>query len=590
MDSSQETPGIPHVSSLSLQWLVLGMTAALTLIFLSHVSWASLVINEILPDPEGSDGGREFVELLNTGPDAEPLDGVSLQFANGAVGAIWTNRWSGGAGLLLAPGLRFLIVDRNWLGDPAGQAEVYLGLQNGPDAVRLVRGEVVLDLVGYGPLTDPAMMETDPADIAPGKSLSRRPDGWDTGNNHTDFVLAESTPGAPNFLPFSLEVIAWELDPPSVDRLSTRVQFTLKILNNGIGTFPVETILLRVGGEDHASLLDQLPAGQERMTSWIFRPGNGGKLPLEVRVPLPTSPDTLVLYPASLQVGPGDLILNEVLAVPRQGQGEWVEISVVGDQEVDLAGHFLRDQDGSWRTLPEIRLAPGEFLVLAQDSLALAVWHLDNQAHGAVTRCSPEQAIARQMNLAGWPTLNNTPTGDRDFADRLYLADPAGDVIDHLTIGGEGFLIGGQSEPGLSLERLAPAPRNPGASNWAPCTARTGSTPGCANSVAMNGVIPSGFTVQPRVLDQTAGFTTVHFLFTLTGEQAGWDLRVYDLWGGLVRDLGGENLGAGPRDLMWDGRDDQGRSAGPGGYVVLLEILDRFFNRMAREKILMVIR
>jgi len=589
MDTSQKAPGIPQIAVSSLQRLSL-CVAALALIPLPHAVWASLVINEFLPDPEGSDGGREFVELLNTGPEAEPLAGVALQFANGAVGAVWTNRWTGGDGLWLGPGLRYLIVDRNWLGEPAGQAEVYLGLQNGPDAVRLVRGEAVLDLVGYGPLTDPAMMETYPADIAPGQSLSRRPDGRDTGNNQTDFVLAEPTPGAPNFLPFSLDVISWELDPPSVDRLSMRVQFTLEILNNGTETFPTRAIFLRVGGEDLASLLDQLPAGQERMISWIFRPRNGGLLPLEVLVPHPASQDTLILHPASLQVGPGNLILNEVLAVPRQGQGEWVEISVAGDQEVDLTGHLLRDEDGSWRPLPELRMAPGELLVLAQDSLALAGWHLDNRAHGAVTACPPGLAIARQVNLMGWPTLNNTPTEDREFADRLYLANAFGDVIDHLTIGGEGSLIGGQSDPGLSLERLAPDPRNPGASNWAPCTARVGSTPGCANSVAATGLVRSGFTVQPRILDPAAGITTVHFLFKLTEQQAGWDLRVFDLWGGLVRDLGGENLGAGPRDLMWDGRDDQGRPAGPGGYVVLLEVLDRHFNSLAREKILMVIR
>jgi hypothetical protein len=589
MDSAQESPEIALIAGVGRRWLVRAVLP-LVLIILPGASWSALVINEFLPDPEGSDGGREFVELLNTGPGTQSLERVSLQFPNGAEGAVWATRWTGTQESPLAPGQRFLIVDRNWLGDPAGQAEVYLGLQNGPDAVRLVRRETVLDLVGYVPLTDPAMKEGDPADIAPGLSLSRRPDGRDSGDNYTDFALAEPTPGAPNFLPFSLNVIAWELDPPTVDRMSIPVRFTLEILNNGTEIFPVGAILLRVGGVDHGSLLDQLPAGQQRRISWFVQPPHLGLLSLDIMVPLPSGPDTLVLHPASLQVGPGNLILNEVLAVPRRGQGEWVEIAVVGDQAVDLVGHSLRDEDGSWRPLPELRLEPGNFLVLAQDSFALAAWHLDNQAHGAVTDCRPELAIANQRNLPGWPTLNNTPTGERDFADRVYLADPAGHVIDHLTIGGDGSLVGGESEPGLSLERLAPIPRNPGASNWAPCTAGTGSTPGCPNSVARGGAIPMEFTIQPRILDPAAGASSVHFLFTLSGEQVGWELRVFDLWGGLVRDLGGENLGAGPRDLPWDGRDDQGRRAGPGGYVVLLEVRDRFLHCLAREKVLMVIR
>ncbi len=91
-------------------------------------------------------------------------------------------------------------------------------------------------------------------------------------------------------------------------------------------------------------------------------------------------------------------------------------------------------------------------------------------------------------------------------------------------------------------------------------------------------------------MDPAAGIFAVHFQFTLTGKQTGWELRVFDRWGVLVRDLGGDNLGAGPRDLVWDGRDDQGRPSGPGGFVVLLEVLDVNFNRLAREKSLMVIR
>jgi len=559
-------------------------------IFFPQALWASLVINEFLPDPVGSDGGREFIELLNTGPEVVSLAGVMVQFANGAEGAVWAVRWTGAQGSQLGPGQRFLIVDRNWMSDPPGQAEVYLGLQNGPDAVRLATEQAVLDLVGYGPLTDPAMKEGDPADIRTGQSLSRRPDGRDTDDNHADFVPAEPTPGVPNFLPFSLKVIAWELDPPSVDRVSQPVGFTLELLNDGIETFPVGPVLLRFDHGVHPSLLDRLPAGQARRIVWNLIPQHTGLMALEVFVPLPAESDTLSLHPAFLQVGPGDLILNEVLAGPRQGQGEWVEISTSRNVGVDLAGYSLRDEDGLWRSLPELRLEPGGFLVLAQDSLALASWHRDNHAHGAVTGCTVEMAVSRQRNLAGWPTLNNTPPTERNFADRLYLSDPAGNVVDHVTIGEVGSPEGTETAAGLSLERLAPAPRNPGAYNWALCTALTGSTPGCANSVSTTAGMTTDFTVQPRVLDPVTGITNVHFLFTLTGQQAGWELRVFDLNGCLVRDLGGESLGPGPRDLMWDGRDDRDRPAGPGGYVVLLEISDQFDHSLVREKALVVIR
>jgi hypothetical protein len=307
-------------------------------------------------------------------------------------------------------------------------------------------------------------------------------------------------------------------------------------------------------------------------------------------VPLPVAQDTLLLHPATLQVGPGELRLNEIMAAPDQGQGEWVEIAASGSQSLDLTGYRMRDQDGSWRGLPELRLAAGEFLVLTQDSLALAAWHLENCVHGAVTDCSVDLAISRQRHLPGWPNLNNTPTAERDFADRIYLSNPSGDVIDHLTYGGVASVTAVPAIAGLSLERLAVAPRNPAAANWAPCTALTGSTPGCGNSVATTVDIPADFTVLPTILDPAAGVTTVHFLFRLAEPQAAWGLRVFDLWGGLVRDLGGDSLGPGPRDLIWDGRDDQGRLAGPGGYVGVLEVRDHGLQGLVRSKVLLVIR
>ena len=100
---------------------------------------ASLVINELAPDPPGADAGHEFVEIINTSPVTESLAGVSLQFANGAEGAVWRVRWEAAAGLVLAPGARFVLADRNWQGPGPADVEVWLGLQNGPDAVRLVR-------------------------------------------------------------------------------------------------------------------------------------------------------------------------------------------------------------------------------------------------------------------------------------------------------------------------------------------------------------------------------------------------------------------------------------------------------------------
>jgi flagellar hook assembly protein FlgD len=62
----------------------------------------------------------------------------------------------------------------------------------------------------------------------------------------------------------------------------------------------------------------------------------------------------------------------------------------------------------------------------------------------------------------------------------------------------------------------------------------------------------------------------MHVQFSLKGPECAWEGRIFDLWGRQVRDLGGDALGPGPRDAVWDGRDDDGEAVASGGYVVVV--------------------
>ena len=297
---------------------------------------AALVINEILPDPAGSDAGHEFVEFLNTSPEAFDLEGVEFQFANGAEGPVWRTRWRGEAGLAVPPQGRFLLVDRLWADAPPGDAAATLDLQNGPDAVRLVRGGEVLDLLGYGALTDPELSEGDPAALEPGLALARRPDGADTGRNGADFVAAAPTPGRPNFRAWSAAPGTPALEPPSLLRSHETVTVRLTVANDGLEAWGPTDLRLAGGGGEATVRLDGLPSGAERSLAWTLRPAHSGAWPLEVAVRPPGAPDTLRLDAGRLQVGPAVLVLSEVLAAPDAGQGEWVEVQAVGPTAVDL--------------------------------------------------------------------------------------------------------------------------------------------------------------------------------------------------------------------------------------------------------------
>lgn len=524
-----------------------------------------IVINEFLPDPAGSDAGREFVELLNTGADPVDLGGWQLQFANGAEAVEWLVRWTGQAGQALAPGARFLIVDRNWAGTAPADAEVALALQNGPDAIRLVAAGLQRDLVGYGALTDPELLEGTPVPLVPGRSLARRPDGRDSDDNRADFTAAEPTPGTPNFARHALTVIDCGLEPPSAPRAGAVVLVSAVLRNDGTEALPLTRVSLACGPARVPAILDGTASGDERRLDWTLRPDADGQWPLQVLVPLPQPAETLAVDLGRLQVGPAALVLSEVLAAPRSGQGEWLEIASAGSATVDLAGHRVRDADGDWVDLPAIMLPAGERLVVAQDSTALLGWLAANA--GGPANAGGCDAPVRQ--LTPWPALNNAPPEAREHADRVLLADPAGTVIDQVVIGADGEEVSADR----SLERVDPAAVPPGSPGWAECLAGAGATPGCANSVAgtTSGPVGAGsLAAAPAVADRQAGQAAIHLSFTVPAVAAGWDLVVYDLDGRAVRDLGGDGRGPGPRTLFWDLCDDHARPVAAGGYVAAL--------------------
>jgi hypothetical protein len=177
------------------------------------------------------------------------------------------------------------------------------------------------------------------------------------------------------------------------------------------------------------------------------------------------------------------------------------------------------------------------------------------------------------LELASWPALNNDAPADRSYADRVVLADTAG-IVDHVTVGAGMSLGQGRVAAGRSLERLGATARGSEQSNWALCALSLGGTPGCVNSVAAPNLLSGDLRVVPNPFSPVSSGEVLHVQFCLTAGHKAWSARVFDLWGRRVRDLGGDALGAGPREVIWDGRADDGRAVPPGGYIVLLRLQD----------------
>jgi hypothetical protein len=273
------------------------------------------------------------------------------------------------------------------------------------------------------------------------------------------------------------------------------------------------------------------------------------------------------------------------MAAPPGG-GEWVEILNLDDSPRSLAALALRDEDGAWRALPDVAVAPGACVVLTQDPAAFRAWWDESVAAGSTLGCDgglyPQERVVAVSG--GWPNLNDTPPDGRAFADRVYLGGDDGVVLDHVT------LVAAEAPQRRSWERVAPTWPGPRAAGWRPATAPAGSTPTCPNSVAVIGPAGGGLTAAPNPFSRGDGSGATHLQFAVAAGGQGWQLRIFDLWGRLIRDLGGDDLGEGPRDVPWDGHDDGGRPVPAGGYVAALRLLAPGGGVVAGGRRLLVVR
>ncbi|MBI4602016.1 MAG: lamin tail domain-containing protein [Planctomycetes bacterium] len=175
-----------------------------------------LVLNEVDYDQEGTDT-MEFAEVLNAGATSVPLGGLALVFVNGLTSSEYFRIDLSPAGSL-SPG-QYLVVHQAAV-QVAPEAlslvleQAFTGIQNGsPDAVVLfdATANAVIDALSYEGAITAAVISGAPgtfdlvsgaatpaADLGQG-SLSRLPDGADTGDDATDWALSSvPTPGAPN--------------------------------------------------------------------------------------------------------------------------------------------------------------------------------------------------------------------------------------------------------------------------------------------------------------------------------------------------------------------------------------------------------
>ena len=170
-------------------------------------------INEILPNPDGSDSGQEWVELYNAGTESVRMDGWTIETASSS----WSSRVSLPAETTLEPGEFYLIGEEDVpaeFADLTMDSSLSLGnASTGVDGVRLINClGAIEDTLLYGDLmavpdVDEGLIDDQGGEsfaIFPdsGLTVGRTPDGVDTDANTTDFSTnLTPTPGMPNAVP-----------------------------------------------------------------------------------------------------------------------------------------------------------------------------------------------------------------------------------------------------------------------------------------------------------------------------------------------------------------------------------------------------
>jgi hypothetical protein len=230
----------------------------------------AVAINELLPDPDGTDEGGEWIELYDAGPEPVALDGWRLEWGTSNFGA----GYDFPAGTTIAPGA-FLLVGGEAVPDADLTASLSLGnAGSSGDAVRLLHcGGGVADTVVYGPdnvdgwIDDSGDAATSlaPAPLG-GIAIARRADGIDSDACAADFALATPSPGEPNAAlptcaPGSFTVKLNELlpDPSGED---DGVEW-IELYNAGPSSQTLDGWSLEIAKSDWSDFTFAIPAGVE---------------------------------------------------------------------------------------------------------------------------------------------------------------------------------------------------------------------------------------------------------------------------------------------------------------------------------------
>ncbi len=537
---------------------------------------SQVTLNEIMFDPSGNENTDEFIELYNNSLNNRNLSGWTISDGEGSDSLIALDQ-----GLIVHPGQYVLVMDPDYF--PSGST-TYDGRVPESALVVTISGSTFgsRGLSNSSPETV-TLFDADSSVVSsytytignlPGRSEEKILFTLgDDSSNWADALVDLGTPGYRNSVtPPQRDLgITRMTVAPSAPQPGESFNLTITVSNLGLSSLSDSlTLYERSGGVDSLTLLDGWTLPMLAPHDSVVLSSSAvvaSELPRYFAARLPGTDDNLennsrecAVSPSGL---PGSLIINEIMYAPEPGMSEWVELLNPNPIPISLNGFSfgdgtaLADSTRSF-SLPDMTLDPDSMLVLASDS-AVFFEHLPPTARVLVWNSSSV-------------SLNNN-------GDSLLLWNQSGDLIDRAD-----YRPSWGGEQGISLERISSSASTNDPLNWASSLDSTGGTPARVNSRALPaaGVTDELLLLEPNPFspDGDGRDDLLAVRINLHDADARVDLKIYDVRGREVRRLASRADVTYHGEILWDGRDSQGRMLPTGLYIVYLEALGRGGTRI----------
>ena len=250
-------------------------------------------------------------------------------------------------------------------------------------------------------------------------------------------------------------------------------------------------------------------------------------------------------------------VINEIMYDPDEDEPEWIEI----------INNF---------TIPDLITI---IIVIDEDTLEIPYcmenYYLITNSENDVDYLKAKYDIDDITIFTGLSSLSND-------GEQMCLMDECGNLIEEFFYQPEW----NDELDGVSIERVNPEIIST-EQNWGPSTNQC--TPGRANSIFVQ-MLPNNMklNVEPNPFSPYRDERTI-FSYALPEVLSTVTLRIFDLKGRMIRRLVDQVLQSSTGNIIWNGRNDNGKKLPVGVYIVLMQATARESEKVYSKKITVVI-